>query len=152
MTLEKLERDYQKKVQNNAKSKEIHKDAFFLGMIAAIYLKDTFKSTGIDEIRKMVEQNVRDNGHEDRLEEVLSYINEEKFEAAVPILAYRCFDYYEKREKEMKEAYDRQVLNATEAKLKAKKNTTPKVETGNKKPAPKAGPQKKKYVVKIHKN
>lgn len=152
MTVETIEKDYRKKVERNRKSREAHIEAYYLGMISAIVMNEVaLKVTGIESVKELVVNNMVRNGHEDKVQEALSYITPEKLQAAIPILAYRCFDYYDIREKEMKEAYDRQILNVTEAKPKAKKKTSPKVEAGNRKPVPKVEPQKKKYVVKIHK-
>lgn len=132
MTVEKIEKDYKKKVERNRKVMEIHKDAYFLGMIAAICLKDSLNDTmTLESIKEHVADNMKKNGHEDRLEEVMAYITEKNINDAVPILAYRCFDYYDKRVKEMREAYEKRLEEA-------------KVKEGPK-------PQKKKYIVKIHK-
>ena len=138
MTVKTIEKEYKKKIERNRRSREVHIEAYYLGMISAIVMNEiVLKETEIESIKELVINNMVKNGHEDKVPEAMSYITPEKLKAAVPILAYRCFDYYDAREKEMKEAFDKRMLDATKVEEKPKNKVISK--------------PKKKYVVKIHK-
>ena len=135
-----LDAELKKKLKNLEYFEKVNRDAIALGFVSAIcFINGLNMSSKIDDIRELVRSNMVENGHEDRVDEVLELVTEEKLAGAVPILGYRLFDFFEKRKAELNASYaekkrNQEAMEVAELAAKRKKNNS-----------------KKKFVVKVHK-
>lgn len=140
MKTENYDAELRKKIKNLTYFEKVNKEAIALGFISALCFRNGINmSTKIDDIKELVRSNMIENGHEDRIEEILGLITEEKLAGGVPILGYRLFDFFEKRKAELNASYaekkrNQEAMEVAELAAKRKKNNS-----------------KKKFVVKVHK-
>lgn len=140
MKTENYDAELRKKIKNLDCFEKANKEAIALGFISALCFRNGINmSTKIDDIKELVRSNMIENGHEDRIEEILGLITEEKLAGAVPVLGYRLFDFFEKRKAELNKSYaekkrNQETREVAELAAKRKKNNS-----------------KKKFVVKVHK-
>lgn len=138
-TAENYDAELKKKIKNLAYFEKANKEAIALGFISALcFMNGLTSSSKIDDIKELVRTNLTTNGHEDRIDDILELVTEDKLSGAVPILGYRLFDFFEKRKTE---------LNASYAEKKKNQDAKKVTETISKK---KEQP-KKKFVVKVRK-
>lgn len=139
-TVENLDAELKKKLKNLAFFEKVNRDAMALGFVSALCFRNGLNmSSKIDDIRELVRSNMIENGHEDRVDEVLELVTEEKLAGAVPILGYRLFDFFEKRKDELNASYE------------AKKKDQEAREVAELVARRKKEQPKKKFVIKVHK-
>lgn len=139
-TAENYEAELKKKIKNLAYFERANKEAIALGFISALcFMNGLTSSSKIDDIKELVRTNLIANGHEDRIDDILELVTEDKLSGAVPILGYRLFDFFEKRKAELNKSYaekkrNQEAREVAELAAKRGKNNS-----------------KKKFVVKVHK-